>query len=40
VVYKSAETRPDLNCTDHGESLFMMAENRFGGTKQFVGSGE
>jgi hypothetical protein len=45
VVCKSAETRekrarPDLNCTDHSESLFMVAESRFGGTEQFVGSGE
>jgi hypothetical protein len=41
VACKSAETReqeatPDLNCTDHGESLFTVAENRFGGTEQFV----
>jgi predicted ATPase len=45
VACKSAETReqeatPDLNCTDHGESLFTVAENRFGGTEQFVGSDE
>jgi predicted ATPase len=45
VACKSAETReqrarPDLNCTDHGESLFTVAENRFGGTEQFRGSGE
>ena len=42
---KSAETReqrarPDLNCTDHSESLFTVAKNIFGGTEQFVGSGE
>jgi hypothetical protein len=45
VAGKSAETReqrakPDLNCTNHGKSLFMVAENRFGGTEQFMGSGE
>jgi hypothetical protein len=45
VACKSAETReqrarPDLNCIDHGESLFMVAENRFGGTERFRGSGE
>jgi hypothetical protein len=45
VACKSAETReqrarPDLNCTDHGESLFTMAENRFWRTERSSDSGE
>jgi hypothetical protein len=45
VACKSAETReqrerPDLNCTDHSESLFTMAENGFGGTERFRDSSE
>jgi predicted ATPase len=30
----------DLEQASHGEDSFTVAENRFGGTEQFVGYGE
>jgi hypothetical protein len=45
VACKSAEAREhrarsDLKRASHSEDLFTVAESRFGGNEQFVGSGE
>ena len=45
VACKSAETRAqrtrsDLKRASHDEDLFAVAETRFGGNEQFMGSGE